>query len=317
MLSVASICRKKGGLVLLAAICTFLWGCAFPAVKIGYQLFEIGSDNVAGMILFAGIRFFLAGVATLLIGSMAQKRFLAPKAGAWPGITLLGLLQTGLQYLLFYVGLAHTSGVRGSILNATSTFFSVLVAGIIWRKKEPLTGRKMLGCLLGFSGVLLVNLGSGLNQPFTLLGDGFILLSSFSLAIGAPLTKVITRKTDSVTVTGWQLTIGGVALLVAGFLMQGRLAWAGWQGVALIAFQVFISAVAFTVWTELLKYNPVSRVSIYNFLIPIFGVSLSSLLLGEGLPGLSSLGALILVCLGIVVVNREKISASSKPDSNR
>jgi drug/metabolite transporter (DMT)-like permease len=52
-------------------------------------------------------------------------------------------------------------------------------------------------------------------------------------------------------------------------------------------------------------------VSIYNFLIPIFGVSLSSLLLGEGMPGLASLGALALVCLGIVVVNREKTPSST------
>ena len=312
MKDIAAFYRRKRNIILLAAVCTLLWGSAFPAVKIGYSLFEIAADDVAGQILFAGIRFFLAGAVTLLVAGVTRRRVPHPTARHWPGLIALGLIQTSLQYFFFYVGMAHTSGVRGSILNATSTFFTVLVASLIWREKERLSVRKLAGCLIGFCGVLLVNLGGNLaSQPFTLLGDGFVLLSSASLAIGAPLTKIVTGGEDSATVTGWQLTIGGFVLMTVGFLMGGRMANAGWRGVLLMAFMVMISSVAFSVWTCLLKYNPVSQVSIYNFLIPVFGVSLSSILLGEGFPGLSSLAALVLVCLGIVIVNGEKSSDQS------
>ncbi len=306
-MDIAAFYRRKRNIIWMAAVCTFLWGCAFPAVKIGYSLFEIGAEDVAGQILFAGIRFFLAGVVTLPAAGITRRRVPRPMARRWPGIILLGLIQTGLQYFFFYVGMAHTSGVRGSILNAASTFFTVLLASLIWRAKERLTVRKLGGCLLGFAGVFLVNLSGSLSaQPFTLLGDGFVLLSSASLAIGASLTKLVAEGEDSVAVTGWQLTIGGFVLMAAGYLMGGRLADAGWWGGLLMAFMVMISSVAFSIWTCLLKYNPVSQVSVYNFLIPVFGVSLSSVLLGEGFPGLSSLAALVLVCLGIVIVNREK-----------
>ena len=65
-----------------------------------------------------------------------------------------------------------------------------------------------------------------------------------------------------------------------------------------------ISSVAFSLWTLLLKYNPVGTVSIYGFTNPVFGVILSALFLGEQAFTLQNLGALILVSLGIIVVNR-------------
>lgn len=299
--------RRKGNMILLATLCTFLWGCAFPAVKLGYQLFSIPSEDVSSQILFAGLRFFAAGVVTLVLAAASKRRFPGVAVKTIPGVLLLGLVQTALQYFFFYVGLSHTSGTRGSILNATSTFMTVIFVGILWRKKEPITARNLLGCLLGLSGVILINL-SGIHsgQPFTPLGDGMVLLSSLCLALCAPLTKVLARGTDSMSLTGWQLTFGGALLLLTGLVSGGRLGNAGAKGVLLLAFMVMISAVAFPIWTCLLKFNPVSQVAVYNFLIPVFGVILSSVLLGEGFPGASCLGALALVCLGIVAVNGEK-----------
>lgn len=297
--------QNRRNKVMLAVVCTFLWGCAFPAVKKGYALFQIGTDDAAGQIVFAGVRFFTAGIVTLLAAWAANKAFPRLSGKQIPGAAALGLLQTGLQYFFFYVGMAHTTGVRGSILNATSTFITVLLVGILWRKTEPLTGKKILGCLLGFGGVLLVNLGGDLaSQPLTLLGDGFVLFSATASALSNLLTKVVARDIDPMSLTGWHLSIGGLALLVVGLLMGGTLTPSGPAAILLLAYMVFISTVAFTIWTSLLKYNPVSKVAVYSFLIPVFGASLSSVLLGEGFPGLVSLAALVLVCLGIVIVNK-------------
>src|SRR3546814_20482177 len=75
-------------------------------------------------------------------------------------LTLLGLTQTGLQYIFFYVGLSYTTGVKASILNATGTFFSVLLAHFIY-KNDRLSHNRILWCLVGFVGVMAVNLGVG------------------------------------------------------------------------------------------------------------------------------------------------------------
>ena len=69
----------------------------------------------------------------------------------------------------------------------------------------------------------------------------------------------------------------------------------------------FISAGAYTIWSLLLKYNPVSKVAVFGFCTPIFGVILSAILLGEqtGIQ-LKTVAALVFVCAGIIVVNSKK-----------
>ena len=94
---------------LCALICTALWGSAFPCIKTGYVLFDIGSSDVAGQILFAGVRFFGAGILAILIGSVGQRQFLRPRRGSVPKILVLSLFQTSMQYVLFYIGMAHTT----------------------------------------------------------------------------------------------------------------------------------------------------------------------------------------------------------------
>ncbi len=76
----------------------------------------------------------------------------------------------------------------------------------------------------------------------------------------------------------------------------------------LLLYLGFLSAVAYTLWGVLLKYNPVSRVTVFGFMNPVFGVILSAILLGEKGQAFngSTLAALVLVCMGIYVVNREK-----------
>ena len=305
-MSAADFFRRKQVIVLLAVLCTFLWGCAYPAVKLGYSLLGIPSGDMAGQMVFAGLRFSLAGVAGLILSLLLRRRPPLPEKGQWPGILLLGALQTGIQYFFFYVGLAHTTGVRGSIFNTTSTFMTVLLTGLVFRKADPLTPRKLIGCALGLSGAVLINLNGPLAAPFTLLGDGFVLLSAASLAVGALLTKSITRNTDPLLLTSWQLLFGGILLLGAGLGLGGRITqWSG-KAAALLAFMVFISTAAFTLWTYLLKYNAVSSITVFNSLVPIFGVALSGLVLGEAFLSFTSLAALALVCLGIFVVNYSK-----------
>lgn len=297
--------RAPRAVLPLAVTATLLWGLAYPAVKLGYAAFGVAADDIPSLLLFAGVRFLLAGLATLALAWAVNRQPPKPTRPALPAIGLLALVQTFGQYSFYYIGLANTTGVRASILNATSSFLTVLLSGLIWRQRDRITGRKLLGCLLGLLGVTTVNLGSGLGEGgLSLMGEGFILTASVLVALGALISKATTQGQDPMLITGWQLALGGGGLLAAGLLTGGRLAPLTPAGFWLMALMVVISSVAFTLWTVLLKYHPVSRVAVYNFLTPVFGSLLSGLFLSEQLLSPTTLAALGLVVAGILLVNR-------------
>ena len=257
-------------ILLLAGICCFLWGSATPAIKIGYRLFGIDGADTASILLFAGSRFLLAGLLVIGYHSITKGHWIWPPKGSGRAIGHLALTQTVLQYVFFYVGLSHASGVHGAIITGTNVFFSILCASLVFRY-EKLKLRKIVGCILGFGGIVLVNLSGsdaagGMGISF--LGEGSVLLAQLFYALSGT---------------------------------------AGIWGPLLLLYMGFLSAVAYTLWGVLLKYNPVSRVTIFGFMNPMFGVLLSALLLGESSQALNlhTLAALLLVCLGIYVVNRE------------
>ena len=81
----------------LALVCCALWGSAFPCIKIGYEMFSIGSDAAGAQILFAGYRFALAGVLTILFGSILQRKVLLPNRNSIGKVLKLSLAQTVFQ----------------------------------------------------------------------------------------------------------------------------------------------------------------------------------------------------------------------------
>lgn len=290
-----------------ALICCALWGSAFPCIKIGYHLFQIDAADTWAQILFAGYRFTLAGILTILIGSMLNKKMLIPKTRETVGkIIRLSLLQTVAQYLFFYIGLAHTTGVKASIIEGMNVFVAILVASMIFHQ-ETLNGLKIAGCLTGFAGVVLVNLtGTGLDMNMSLLGEGFIFLSTIAYALSSVFLKRYSETEHPVLLSGWQFAAGGILMIIFGSIMGGHLQHFSTAGIWMLLYLALVSALAYSLWGILLKYNPVSKVAVFGFMNPVFGVLLSALLLGETgqAAGLQSLLALILVCAGIYLVNR-------------
>lgn len=146
----ASPFARKNVVYVCAAFCCLLWGSAYPAIKSGYDLFQIATDDIPSKIVFAGYRFLFAGGLLLLFALLQRKPIGRFRPRQFAQLMLLGLTQTSLQYLFFYIGLAFTSGVKGSIMNATGTFFSVLLAHFIYQN-DRLSYNKTLGCILGFA----------------------------------------------------------------------------------------------------------------------------------------------------------------------
>ncbi|MFT3963793.1 DMT family transporter [Propionivibrio sp.] len=292
--------------VLLASFCCLLWGSAYPAIKNGYAMFGIAANDIPSKMVFAGYRFVFAGLLLLVLAMFMRRNIFVLNLRNLLSTSLLGLTQTSLQYVFFYVGLAYTTGVKSSIMNATGTFFSVLLAHYIYRN-DRLNFNKAAGCLIGFAGVMAVNFSPDLlDFNFTLLGEGFVVIAAFILSAATIYGKKLSQTMDSVVLTGYQLSIGGLALVVGGHATGGTLSGFTPASTALLAYMVVLSSAAFALWTVLLKYNRVGLVAVFNFLIPVFGAVLSAIFLGESILEWKNVVALVLVCGGIWLVTRER-----------
>ena len=304
-----SILTKTWVVCLLALVSCALWGSAFPCIKAGYTLFSVGGADTASQILFAGARFFLAGILTIIFGSIQGRRPLLIRKSAFHKVLILSLFQTILLYTLFYMSLARTTAINASIIDGTCFFFSILIAALIFRM-EKFTSKKALGCILGFIGIVLVNLHGSTMQISFGIGDIFMLFSAVSSGLSTACLKIFSGKENPVMLSGYQFLIGGLIMTVIGFACGGRLHPIAPTAFLLLLYMALISSVAYTVWGILLRHNPVSRISVFGFMTPVFGVFFSAIFVGEHQNlGLFTILALILVCLGIWIVQ--------KADSNK
>ena len=300
--------KKTPIVCLLAMICCLLWGSAFPCIKIGYELFSIPSGDTASQILFAGLRFTLAGILAIFFGSVIAKKPLFPERNAYSKIALLSLFQTVLQYLFFYIGLAHTTGVKSSVLKGAGVFITIIISALLFRL-EKLTPKKIIGCIVGMMGVFIINISGGtIDMNISLLGEGFIFFSLLASTMSSVLIKIFSKNCNPVMLSGYQFTLGGIVLTACGLIFGGNLPTVTANGILMLIYLALVSSVSYSLWSTLLKYNPVSKISVFGFMNPVFGVILSALLLGETEQAFSinALIALSLICVGIVVVNKAR-----------
>lgn len=316
-----SIFSRTAVVVAVALVCCALWGSATPAIKTGYILLKV--EGVASIMLFAGMRFVLAGIFTVIIFSIARKRVLVPKKENVPRILFVSIFQTILQYIFFYLGLAYTSGVKGTVASGSGAFFAVIIAALIF-KQEKLTFKKVAACVIGFLGIMIMNL-DGLkftNDWLDIMGVGFVLLSTVSSSFSSVLIKKFSAYEDPVVISGYQFTVGGIFMIIVGLIFGGEVSVSNVSGTLVLVYLGLLSAVAYSLWGILLKYNTVSRVTVFNFMTPIFGVILSALILEESnkVNPVNLIITLILTSLGIFILNYTPVLSmpfQRKADQNR
>jgi drug/metabolite transporter (DMT)-like permease len=247
----------------------------------------------------------MAGIITVVIYSIARRKFLCPKLSNMPRVLAVGAFQTVIQYIFFYVGLTITTSVKGTIASGTSAFFSVIVASLIF-KQEKLTPKKIIACILGFAGIILININ---GIEFTMnIGDVFVIFSAISLAFSSVLIKKFSKFEDPVVISGYQFVIGGAFLVILGLLLGGKMSFDSTKGTILLVYLAFLSAIAYALWGILLKYNPVSKVTVFSFTTPIFGTVFSLLFLTESanVDPIFLVFTLVLVSGGIFLLNFQK-----------
>lgn len=308
-----SVLTKLPVLVACALLCNALWGSAIPGVKTGYQLFGIDTAHTPSMFLFAGVRFALAGLMVIVAGSFIEKRPLLPHgAFEWRSIAIACTFQTVLQYAFYYTALPRIAGVTASIFISTNTFFALLLSAVVFRM-EKLKANKAIGCVIGFIGVLLVQYTPGGALTFAFNAEGYILISTFCAAFSAVLSGRFSQKMSSLCLSGWQFFLGGLVLTAVGLACGGKFTQVSPGAVVLLLYLAMVSALAYTLWSCLFRDNPISRVAVFGFSQPVFGVLFSALILTGERSALNwrVLCALALVSVGIYIVNRGKTPANT------
>jgi drug/metabolite transporter (DMT)-like permease len=280
------------------------WGWAFPLIKVGFNDFGITPDMTGSKMLFAGIRFAVAGLIVLSVARSSGRSFKTNKMSDWYFIIAFTLMNTTLHYFFFYIGMSHSEGSRAAILNSLSTFLVVLLACACFRS-DRLTSRKILGCSVGFSGILALNLGGAESGQFSWLGDGMIILNALCSALANLMTRRLSRMVDVFVGTGYSLSIGGMLLIISGLYFDGTLPNINMSGILCLMLLICISALGFTLYNKLLSLNPMGKVAIYNSLIPIVGAITSCLCLGEIFHAKYALAG-GLAALGIYIMNKGK-----------
>jgi drug/metabolite transporter (DMT)-like permease len=300
----SSIFTRPLWVSLFALTAAIAWGWAYPLIKLGFEEFQITPEMTSSKMLFAGVRFACSGLILLIIARLTKRDFSVKKKSSWAFILVFTLINTALHYAFFYIGLSHSEGARAAILNSLSVFSLVLLACVFF-KSDRLTANKIIGCLVGFAGVLALNVGSGDSGSFTLMGDGMIILNTLCSAIASLMTRGLGRRVDVFVGTGYSLAIGGVVLLFAGVFAGGTIPTVTFAGVVILGLLICISTLGFALYNKLLSCNPVGKVAIFNSLIPAVGALTSCLCLSEPFYWKYVVAAL-LATVGIYIINKGK-----------
>lgn len=299
-----SIFQRPVWVVIFALTAAMAWGWAYPLIKLGFGEFGIAQEMTGSKMLFAGIRFAISGLIVLAIARGKGKEFGVARPRNWWYLLLFALLNTTLHYACFYIGLSHSEGARAAILNSLGVFLLVLLACLFF-KSDRLTMRKLTGCVIGFAGILALNIGGGDSGQFTFLGDGMIILNALCSAFAGLMTRGLRTRVDVFVGTGYSLFIGGTLLIIPGLMMGGTLPQVTMAGLLILGLLIAISTLGFTLYNKLLSCNPVGKVAIFNSLIPVVGAITSCLCLSEPFYW-KYLVAAVLATAGIYIINKGK-----------
>ena len=298
------IFQRPVWVAIFALTAAVAWGWAYPLIKLGFGEFGITQDMTASKMLFAGVRFTLSGLIVLAIACSKGLSLKVYRPSAWAYLVVYALLNTTIHYAFFYIGLSHSEGARAAILNSLGVFMLVLLACAFF-KSDRLTPARIIGCVIGFAGIMVLNIGNGGGSGFTFMGDGMIILNALCSAFAGLMTRGLGARANVFVATGYSLAIGGVMLVLPGLVLGGTLPSVTPAGVGILFLLICISTLGFTLYNKLLSCNPVGKVAIFNSLIPVVGAVTSCLCLNEPFYWKYAVAAL-LAMTGIYIINARK-----------
>ena len=284
---------------ILIIVCCILWGSSFAGAKIGFQY--------CSPIMLAGLRFSLAGVLLIPILLMGKRPFLS-LFKHWRYMLFFGFIQTFLQAGLFFLGLHDVPGAVASIIGGLGPIFVTILAHFTI-KNDSFSVRKIISCLIGFSGILFIALNkNGLDVVSTDFYLGITLLVVSSI-VGAG-TNIVVKKQQRLNVSPIALNSfsslsGGIILIISALIFEPpMLPNPPIEFYFSLLWLALIPAAGFSIWYYLLAQPSVkvSELNIWKFSVPIIGSILSWILLKNEEPTWPEIVGILIISVAIVVL---------------
>jgi O-acetylserine/cysteine efflux transporter len=286
---------KRRFVVLAFSLLVLFWGSAFSIVKIGLDF--------SPPMLFAGLRSLVGGLAMVAVaflwgGSPNLRR-------DWPVFLLLVLFNVVLFIGLQTYAIQYLPSGSAAVLVYLQPILTGLLAWLILG--EPLSVAKLVGLLLGFSGIVAVSAGSILDGANAISSVGVVLGagSALSWALGTVYFKKYEARLSTLWAVAVPFVVGGVVLTALGLLVEpwGEVLWTG-EFVASLLYSGLVGiALAWVIWFALVRAGEASRVAAYIFAVPLSAVLIGVVFLDEPLGYPLLIGATLVVS-GIYLVNR-------------
>lgn len=283
----------------LAIIACWLWSTAFVGVKIGLTYHT--------PLQFAGVRFFISGILIFLYFGKPARYFAELKANI-KFILKLSLIQTFIQYSLFYSGINLLPSSLAAMIIGSQPMFIALVAHFSFHN-DKMTPLKTGSILIGVAGIAVITLGrSGVEMKGTLewLGIALLLVNNLVAGYSNVLVSKHSQGISPAVISSTSLMIGGILLSVVSVPVEGihlgPFPPKYWYALAWLS---FLSAAAFTIWNSLLKRPgvKVSLLNVWKFLIPVSGAALSWLIMENEKPDAVSLTGMAIIALSLLSLN--------------
>lgn len=297
---------SKKKTVILSLLVMFLWGSLFPCVKLGYEAYQVVSTW--DIIYFAGVRFTICGGIVCLYCLIRDRRTFLPAKTYWAPVLLSGVFAIILHYSFSYLGLQITDSSKTAILKQVGVLFYVCFSALFF-KEDRLTLPKLIGVLLGFAGILMIN-ASPTGIKFQ-AGDLLIIASSFCLVISSIISKKLFRHVEPITATGCSQFFGGIVLLIFGKIMGGNMQLSPGSSHGIMGYICLASIASYCIWYVTLKDSELSKLFIVKFAEPVFACICGAVLLGENIFRLQYLAAFALIALGITISNMSRRSPNA------
>lgn len=289
---------RKNKTVWLALFTMLLWGSLFPIVKLGFLEYDVKST--ADILLFAGVRFVICGVAICFFSAIKDKSSYRAVKGSIMPILLSGLFAIVLHYGFTYLGLTMTDSSKTALIKQIGALFYVCFSFVFIKEDRP-TLQKIGGALLGFLGIIALNVTA---DGFTFsIGDILILCASFCTVFSNVISKKLFSKVSPITATGISQTFGGALLLTIGCIMGGKVNFHLDGSLWIMTYICVASIISYCVWYGIVKSGELSKLFIIKFAEPIFACVFGALILGENIWKIQYIVAFLLIGGGIWLSN--------------
>ena len=278
---------------ILSAFLCILFGSNAVAVKMAF--------SGMGVFTTAGIRFSIAALVIFLWARVTGRTIWPPRGCFYPLLILAALFTA--QLSLFYLGISKSNASRGTLI-ANLLPFWVLFLAHFFIPGERITRRKFFGIFLGFGGVaFLLAEKKGLSADFR-LGDIIILAATFVWAGSVIYLKRIIGAFSPFQVTFFSMFFSIPVFFLEAVLWDSPMIFKlDYRVIGALLYQSLITATfGFVTWNTLLKRYGAVALHSFIFIMPIAGVALGGLVLGEPITSRLVM-ALVLIVAGILIVH--------------